>query len=235
MKRLYEYLIMSLLLSLVFCMQVSALNTGFSTEELPKKEKDRIISNERILLIDHAPEEKPFDCFAVNMDGWIAIGQIIPHSDTKEICVYSPDGSFQYGFSIICDGTFGIEWDGDLINIYYCRGELLLSMDRQGQIVDAVHVPSSAENDAYCRRQLLQHSIMLGDTKYVARNDFSFFLKLFATAGSQLVVIPPSGEERIFYDVSKAYARRLRIRAICIIVFVVVVITIIICSAVKRK
>ena len=224
MRRLFWCVIAFTMAVICFSVHASALNTGFSTEELPENEKERIISHKSITLIDQAPEKMPFECFDVNEDGRIAIGQTTWQSGIKEICVYLPNGDFQYGYRIACNVTFGIEWDGDLINIYYCRDSFLISVDRQGQIVDVVSVPNSEENDAYRRQHLLRKRKMVEDKEYLARNDFSVLYQIIAQACSQLVIIQPSGEEQIFYDVSEAYSRHLRSIVIIIIIFVVLAI-----------
>lgn len=128
------------------------MNTGFSTEEMPTGDVDTFISNVDISLLIEEPMRGPIQCFDVNQNGLIAVGREMKNG--KMLCVYSSDGIFQYGYTFNCVGSFGVEWDGDNINIYFVRGDVIMSINRDGEILETAEVQNTIENNTYRNHML---------------------------------------------------------------------------------
>lgn len=217
----------SLLFVLVFilfmgAMEVNAMDTGFETKPLSAEEKNAFIANSNIQLLDKEPTPRPIECFDVNDNHLIAIGQNT--TNLKTICVYSNEGAFQYGYTFNCRGSFGLEWDGDNINIYFVRGDVIASVTPNGEVLEVCDVPNTTENNTYINHAIHSAQRIVDDTVYSIRNDIGL-LKFFSSSYSKLVVTDAGGGETIIYDVSaKQLAKTIAILFgvalfVCIVIF----------------
>lgn len=214
------HLLVSLVLLVVIftsAIEVNALNTGFSTEELSEEKKTTFISNIDVLPLGAEPERKSILCFDVNEQGMIAIGQ--KDSQRKEICVYSSQGEFLYGYAFNCTQSFGVEWDEQHINVYFVRSDVIISLDLDGNILDIKSVQDTLDNNSYTNSLLYSTTRTVGDTTYLIRNDMGI-LNLIAVSYSQVVLIDANGEKRIIYDVNSQQLFKTLVILVAIIVFV---------------
>lgn len=197
---------------------MSAMNTGFTISQLTEEEKSNIIPNIDISPIESPIEiesaKRPIECFDVNESEMIAIGQ--SKGEQKAVCIYSQDGSFLYGYTFDDSSAFGIEWDGNNINIYFVRSDLIVTVDRDGNILEIARVEDTFENNSY--RNFLLHSAERNTdhARYYIRNDMGM-LNLFAFSHSQLVMEGPDGEETIIYDVNTEQLVRTLIVSIVVV------------------
>ena len=193
-------LIVFLLVLVANAIEVNAVGTGFKTTPLQTQDKNRIISNIDISLINEEPSTKPsISCFDVNSDGLIAIGHL-GADERKTVCVYSAEGVFQYGYTFKDSGDSMVEWDGKNLNIYFVRGSIIVSMSPTGEILDVADVMDTAENNAYLNHLLNSTRKTVGDNEYIIRNDMGMLFEIFAPSYSQIVVIDATGSESIIYD-----------------------------------
>ena len=186
-------------------------------------ENDRIIfaSNINISVLKEKPVDRAIECFDVSENGMIAIGQ--DGIEEKVLCVYSSDGEFQYGYTFNCTQSFGVEWDGQDINIYFVRSDVLLTVNKEGEIIDIVKVQNTTENNTYSNYMLCSTERTSGDTKYTIRNDMGF-LNAFSSSYSQLIVTKSTGEEIILYDVnSDQLTKTLTVFILAVIFFLLAV------------
>ncbi len=209
-----------------------AMDTGFSTEELTQDEIERIVDNVKISMLEKEPEKKSIDCFDVNEYGKIAIG--CSNSENKTVCIYSTDGTFRYGYGFSCTGDFGIEFHGDILNIYLVRGDIALSVTSLGEITEVRRIQNSIENNSYWNEHIFCKQQKVGDTEYVIRNDMGI-LNVFAASYSQLVTVNSSGEETVIYDVNGIQLAKTVMVLVCIDVFVVIVVFCIVREVNKAK
>ena len=216
--------LMTMILMLSGAIISYAMETGFSTEELDKEEKQVLISSFGISLLYSEPDKRPIDCFDVNESGLIAIG--FSDSEKKTICVYTVDGEFQYGYMFDCYGSFNLEWDKDNIIIYLVRSDAAIAVSPDGEITDTCLVSNTIENDTYRRNFLESTKRVVGDCEYIIKNDTGIF-DLFASSYSQLVVTN-NGEVSIIYDVSKEQTVKNVVIFICVILFIAVVISLLV-------
>ena len=199
-RRVYFFLFLLFFVSsLVSVMKVKAMNTGFSTEEMSEDDKAVFLKNVTITLVKTPPVKKGIMQFDVNEEGMIAICQ--DNSDDKEVCVYSSQGEFLYGYSIKTTGSIYVEWDHENLNIFFVRGGTLVALDPDGNIIDIKDVPSTVDNSIYSNALESTHKTV-GDTKYRIRNDQGFILNVLTFSFSQIVVTDPDGTERIIYDIN---------------------------------
>lgn len=177
---------------------VSALSTGFSTEEMSKQEIDRVLQNTEISLLQIEPAKKSIECFDAN-NGLVAIG--CSESMNKTVCIYTETGEFLYGYRFKSSGSFGIDLVDNVLNIYLVRSDVALSIDSSGTVIDVQKIQNTQENNDYWAEVLHETERVNGDKKYKIKNDMGL-LNFFAFSYSQLVVINANGEENIIYDVN---------------------------------
>lgn len=211
---------------------VSALNTGFSTEQFPEEKISKFISNVNISLLTEEPVRTAIKCFDVNDYEMIAIDQQV--FDEKTVCVYSKDGVFQYGYTFNCDGNIGLEWDGNNINIYFVRGSVIASVNPNGEILEVLSVQNTIENNSYVNHFFHSTERNVGDTEYAVRNNMGI-LNIFAASYSQLTVTNSDGKETVLYDVNSEQFVKILTLFILTVVTVVIVLTVIIRQFVKKK
>ncbi len=177
---------------------VSALNTGFETETINEDLQQTILSNRKLTVFYSEPNRSTIECFDVNDNGLIALGS--SKSKNKRICVYDTNGDFKYGYEFVDDGDFGVEWDGDNLNIYFCRGDIIASFDRNGQCIGILSVKNTSDNNSYFRLFFEADERIVGDKKYVISNDIGL-LGLLASSYSKLAMIDSDGKITVLYDV----------------------------------
>ncbi|MBQ7636207.1 MAG: hypothetical protein IJS80_02750 [Lachnospiraceae bacterium] len=197
-RRIYLFLLIPLLM--VFFANIAkakAMHTGFSTEEMSEEDKAAFLKSVTITRLRTPPQKKGILQFDVNEQGMIAVCQ----GSHDEICVYSALGEFLYGYSIKTTGAIYVEWDHENLNIFFIRGETVVSLDPDGNIIDIKDVPSTVDNSIYLNALESTHRT-IGDTKYRIRNDQGFILNVLTFSFSQIVVTDPDGTERIIYDIN---------------------------------
>lgn len=177
---------------------VSAMNTGFNTEEVSTETYSNVISRIELKLLLDEPKKKPIVCFDVNGDKMIALG----HSEhtAKTITIYSDTGIFLYGYSFVYDGSIGLKWDRENIILFLARSDIAILVDPQAQIKEIRKIVSSKENNSYWNNDVWAESRLVDNAEFIIRNDFGI-LNLFQNSYSQVVVLYPGEDETIIYDV----------------------------------
>lgn len=233
LKRSYLFLV-SIFIFVLFANVVvtNAMNTRFSTEELSKNDQNTFASNIDILPLTVEPPKRGIQCFDVNEQGMIVVGQKGTHG--KEICIYSSDGTFLYGYTFNCTGSFGVEWDEENLNICFVRSSVIVSVTPKGEISDISEVKNTIENNSHMNDLLYSNSRIVGGTKYLIKNDMGI-LNLFASSYSQLIVKDSTGAESIIYDVSSMQLSNMIVTISIVCVFVSVAIAAITWQFIKLR
>lgn len=235
MKFKLIYLLLSFVLLIVIstnAIEANAMNTGFSTEELSEETKNMFISNISISPLKAEPAKKDILCFDVNEQGMIAIGQ--KDSQRKEVCVYTSQGEFLYGYTFNCTQSFCVEWDEQYVNIYFVRSDVIISLDSDGNILDVKKTLDTIDNNSYINSLLFSTTRTVGNTTYLIRNDMGIF-NWIAPSFSQIVTIDETGTESIIYDVNSMQFTKMIITTSFIFVFVLVAIAVIIGHFIKLR
>ncbi len=197
---------------------VLAMNTGFSTETLPKQDIEIFLNNINIFLLTDEPDKKAIECFDVKEDKTIAIGY--SSSDNKTISIYTDEGLFKYGYSFRCSGNFGIEWDNDELIIYFVRSDIALSVNALSEVKGIQKILNTTENNSYWNHNVFSPKRYVDGTEYTLKNDMGI-LNIFASSYSQLVTKNVNGKETIIYDVNTSQ--------ISSIIVIFIIVTLVIC------
>lgn len=103
---------------------VSAIDTGFETEEMAQDKQEEFLHNIDMVFRTTIPERRAIDCFDVNDDGLIAMGS---HEwNKKTVSIYDSDGEFKCAYCFNSSGDIGVEWDGDDLIIYFVRSDVAI-------------------------------------------------------------------------------------------------------------
>lgn len=220
----YTYIL--LLACILFCMgvDVSAMNTGFTTETLPENDVQIFLENVNIQMVTKEPKKNSIQCFDVDEKGTIAVG--CNNLNNKTVCVYTADGHFQYGYTFKTDGSFGVELDNDALLIYFVRSDIAVAIDSKGRIESVRKIQTTTENNSYWNNSVYLKSRKSGNNEYTLKNDMGVF-NIIASSYSKLIVTNAEGEEKILYDaVSVSFFRRLVIFIVAIIFIAITILKI---------
>lgn len=226
MKKIKNFFV-TVLICFVFAGNINtfAMETGFSTEEMTQDEIERFFNNGHITRFTSEPAQEEIQCFDVDEDGMIAIGT--GNAEKKKVCIYSNDGNFQYGYKFNTSGSFEVELNNHILNIYFVRSDVAVSINSNGEIEDIAKIRNTIENNTYWNQSVRAVKKIVGDEEYVLKNDIGF-LGIFASSYSQLYKIDASGEKHLLYDVNTHQFVRSIIMFVGVLVFVSIVLVVII-------
>lgn len=212
MKILLLFVILMILLSFG-TVQTVAMDTGFPTQEWTGESVNTFFKNIELSYLTEEPKKDAIFCFDVSDEGLVAIGQE-NSSLQKNICVYSTDGVFQYGYSFKPIGSYLIEWGGEYLNIYFFRGGALISLDAHGNVIEFFDVPHDYEVSKYLNEHLYAQERTVNGTKYELQKDGVIDN---VAPYSRLVITTSSGDVTMWYDVSTEANKfsGLKIAAVC--------------------
>lgn len=193
------------------------MHTGFLLEPVSEEVKESFPATIKLSFLTSGHQKRTIQCFDVNEDGMIAIG--CERLSKKYVGVYTNDGHFQYGYEFECSSSFGVEWDGDDLIIYFVRSDIALAVNSSGEVVGIGKIPNTFASNSYWHNSVFLTRRTVGDTQYVIKNDMGP-LNLVASSYSQLVMISPDGTENILYDVNTDHMIAVSLVLSGIIVFV---------------
>ena len=234
-KKVFAFRLLILLtLIIVYCFSVraTAMNTGFTIDDVSIKEQQQFLSNISLSLLTNEPPKKPFVCFDVNENGLIAIAS--GDSEKKYITVYDRNGIFQFGYSFNCHQSFGIQWDKIMLNIYFVRSDIAASFDNLGNNLEIYRIDDTIDNNAYWNNIVFAKEKNVFNHKYCAKNS-NIFMSLFSSDYSELIDIDNNDDVTVVYDAGSEYSIHRVIVYISGVLFVVLIIVIIILQYRKKK
>lgn len=220
------------LLLIGFNIESIALNIGFATESLPSENAKKVVKNVNISVLHEEPDKQSIECFDVNENGLIAIG--CESFDDKTVAVYSNDGVFQYGYKFETSGSFGVEWDNDILVIYFVRSDIAIAVDSGGNVDSVLKISNTIENNSYWNHSVFSKTRQVGNDNYIIKNDMGFF-NWFASSYSQLVKIDSNGESHVLYDVNSAQMLKMIAMFVGVLVFVCFVVIVVIRQFAKLR
>ena len=184
-----------LLLSFACNIHVFAATEPFG-EKTNKIEIDTFVSNIELQALDYEPQTKPISGFAVDEEGRVAV---VYEVDRTVVAVYSPDGVFEFGYQFIDFGTTLLSFEDDVLNIYFVRGDCILSINKEGEIQNLTNVDNTNEFQKELN-ELAQTNkkVTLGDKTYYLNND----MKILNLSGkySTLLVSDTNGKEVVLIE-----------------------------------
>lgn len=222
------FVVFSLFLTspIVNAQNAANVNTGFSTQDVSENAKKTTIKNIDLKILSNYDESFGITCFDVGNNGQIAVG--LDHGTNKSIYVFDRDGKFDRGYNFSSNGSFNLEWDGENILIYIVRGDLVVSVDRDGKVTDVLKIENTSENNSYWNKLRSSKNKTVDGKTYLMKNNIGIFNFLSASYSQMIVKI--GEDETVIYDASAAIIWR----KIFIIIIVALIILVTIYSVIRR-
>lgn len=220
----------------IFGATVSALplDIGFSTTKLSAEERNRFLGNINFKLIDKEPEWDSISCFDVSDSGHIAVvGESKNGHDS--ISVYDKTGNFAYGYTLNCNGRFGVGWDGDNIAVYFVRDNIAASFDRNANNITCDEIPDTTANNWYWSNEVLLKTLRVKNGVRYEMKNTGKVANAISPSYAVLEMTEPDGTVHIIFDNSKDYDIKLIKTCIMVVAFCVVVISILTLKIVEKR
>lgn len=189
MKNIY-IIILLFFSSFMFSIPVAAMNTNFDIEN------EKSDTDIQVQLLTKEPAREPINCFDVNENGLIAVG--MEGADYKTIVVLNSDGVFQYGYKIKAPTDYAVEWGNDELNVYFIRGDYIISINKNGIVTGTAFVKYTVENDDYLRNTLKSTVKMVGEKEYRIKAGDSN-VSVPGSGNYSRLTVTENGNERILY------------------------------------
>lgn len=211
---------------------VLAMNTGFSMQTMKTEDQKTFLSNIQLVKEEKEPTKNSIICFDVNEDGLLAIGT--SDSSQKSVSIYNLSGDYKYSYNFNCNQSFGIEWDGNNLIIYFVRSNVAALVDENGTVLELQEIENTTSNNSYWNHSVFSTQRTVGNYKYIIKNDMGLF-NIFASSYSQLIAVDDQGNQTILYNVNNALRTKTIIIFIAVIMFVVIVVSVIIVQFLKLR
>ena len=151
------------------------------------------------MALDQEPRRLGLLGFAVRQDGAFAVAQEDLSTEREKIvAVYDADGAFSYAVAFSAPGSYGVDFDGDALRLWFVRGDCAVTVTPDGQVVRVQNAQDFAAIDAFWNEVLNATEQKVGDQIYKCRNR-GWFARLFAGDYGELVMTQ-NGTVRILYQ-----------------------------------
>lgn len=221
----YRIVLTALIISII-SIPVFAVSGIQETEYFPEDKAASFLDNISVTVIHEEPPRLSVKCFDVNEHGQIALG----FYPAQTIGVYSPDGSFLYGYTFHSSGDYSLIWDKGCVCIYFMRSSVLATFDADGNCIDIEMYAEVADNYRYIRNTFDKSKKQLGTISYWLEKDIPIahgYARLLCSDGDE--------SSQILYDATAESNTSIIITLICIAFFFTCVVLIVIRQYHKRK
>lgn len=211
-KLIIPMLFITLALSMFFPIEV--FGVGMETERMSEEEMSTAFEKLGLQLIDNPKTNNRFSYFDVNEEGNYMLGF---NGGKDLILVFDRDNDYLYGFSMVSNGAFGLEWDGENIVIYCDRSDLAVTIDKNGNCLRMEKILNTTENNRYWNN-LRANKKTIGGFTYVAEHELGSVNIFGGSWGTyaRFVRISFDGQETVLFDGASV---DMSILLICIVVF----------------
>lgn len=138
---------------------------------------------------------KPVVCFDAAADGRVALGFNMADG-LRYAAVLDADGTFLYGFSFKCTGTFQLDWTAEGLGIYWVRSGVFAVFDEEGECLSMRMVDNNSASSRHANALESPIRTLPDGGQLRLRNPDD----APASAYAQLVRIAPDGTETVLYD-----------------------------------
>lgn len=192
-------IIMVMLVAVSSTIPACAFDTGYVISELTEEEREERMDFYQFTSVDEIPA-LPFDCYAVNDNGLIAVSSNEFFHNVGYLGIYNSDGELERGYTFYAASSIYLEWAGEILNVYSVRSGIIMALDENGTIIDIAEVPTGvSENYSYETNYIKASEKKVGDEKFVAYNVFGK-RPLSDLPRYKLVHIDADGNENVVYD-----------------------------------
>ena len=191
--------------TLILCMLCMLLSLNLygvialaEVEDTAEEYSHQYVQNINFTSLDYEPSRRGhISCFAVSENGDIAIGSEL-HETT--ILVYSSDGTFKYGCRFYSSSAEFLSFEGDILNIYFSRSEVIISINPEGKVCGVGEFDYNNNEDVakFHSIQKANKKTVVGDKVYYVNNKNKIMNLVFGH--SQLLVEDANQEITVLYE-----------------------------------
>lgn len=192
MRRIRLFLLVLCFFCGVGVITVNAATPGETVCSLPEEEKRAFIEELNIESLDQDDRKTSILSFDARDDGTVALAV-----GGGMIYVYDPSGEYQYGFRIDSNGDYGIEFQGDMLAIYFARSYYIALFDDTGECIDVQQIVDPNQRLARTREVLVRTTRETAGKSYILERDIEV-----GAGYSRLVAVDASGDRTVLYDVT---------------------------------
>lgn len=189
MKRCINLSILSIVI--LICLSVAFPGAVFAsdTENTSTADEERmhhLVKAINLKFLSQEPQPAGIVSFDVASDGTVVLGL-----SSEQVCVYSAEGVFLYGYSFDISEAYLVRWNNGNVALCFCRGDSMATFDREGNCIameDMVVSPFRAVTERQVSGVIyrLERDIPVGDSY------------------ARLCTTQPNGEKSVFYDATSA-------------------------------
>ena len=199
MKRISKVLVF-LLMTVTFpllCMPAEAALSGDYYSDSDAKEFYDSISFREIEPTENMGKIVSFD----------VANQILLAFSSQKIAVCDTSGKILKAFEFQTYGNYYVQWCGDDIQIYFVRGDSLLTVTQDGELVSCIAVnPDRATNETSIQKLEHKTTCEISGVTYKIQKGRPMLELLSGYKYTQMVKIDNTGRETILYDCTAQYS-----------------------------
>lgn len=199
MKRISKVLVF-LLMTVTFpllCMPAEAALSGDYYSDSDAKEFYDSISFREIEPTENMGKIVSFD----------VANQILLAFSSQKIAVCDTSGKILKAFEFQTYGNYYVQWCGDDIQIYFVRGDSLLTVTQDGELVSCIAVnPDRATNETSIQKLEHKTTCEISGVTYKIQKGRPILELLSGYKYTQMVKIDNTGRETILYDCTAQYS-----------------------------
>ena len=201
-----------------FVLAANATSVNFETSICSDDEKEAFIEHINLQPVCEDNNEMSIQCFDVHLNGNYALA--FGKGSNCNVYVYDPNGVYLYGFRFDSLGAYGIQFRGDMLEIYFVRGDSIAVIDETASCIDVQKVLTTRQNLLNERKLLDCCSKELNGKTYVLERDLDI-----GDSYSRFVVINKNGERTVLVDVSTDHTiQQILLIASLVVIFVITII-----------
>ena len=195
----------------------SSYDLGIITEPVSEEQKESIISGTDISIITNGEIEEAIACFDVSERGTIAIG--FDTQPRAKVYLYDANGNFLYGYEFNCEGSYGIEFVGDNLSIFFVRGDYIEIYNEKGENLGVWRVLNVEQNQTWRSNIINCTEKTVDENRYHLERDVGLTVRSY----SRLIRTDVQGQQYVIYDVSAKHNFLVIAGGIVIVLFMTVV------------
>lgn len=221
MKRIFIFVMAIILIALTVCNSY-ATNSDFLKLIDCNETYDNILQKISIKCIDEEPIKKPVKCFGV-AGRYIAIG--VEDGEQKTVVIYDTQGEFQKAYTFKSEGSFGISFDKNILQLYLLRSNVVLSIDIQNNTFETYSFKYDNKSNEYIKHEIKAKKKTVDGKTYEMSNGAKL-IDFISWKYSKIYMTDENEKCVVFYDAKTSYSSFL-----IVTVFVVIILS---CNLIRK-
>jgi hypothetical protein len=211
-----------------------SINSGFDFYENPYElNYIEIINDLKFIKTDSEYQGLCGICsYDANMNNQLAVAFNPMDINNQRINIYDENGVFEFGFRFSTTGGYQIEYDltDNYLMIYLFRGDLLLKINDEGQIIKIVSVTNNQHDFDYMKKLDMMTSIIRNGNEYVRGNLISESIIGYRLNFTTIFIRKPNHDQIVVFNntfyhwiIILLFPVGIIVTGICILIYTVII------------